>query len=162
MQNKGCNASSLVLHDTRSTSLAMHASPIMFTNSHTWKRRYYGHQELVTGIATLHNPKGYASCSWDTTVNIWHKHTVDEALARQHQKLLKCHEDFLNPRADKAISEFEKKFPKFIPASLNVRSIHPDRTERHCERTMLVRSPQPFVESQRRCLKACLLCRSQQ
>jgi hypothetical protein len=83
--------------------------------------RYYGHQEVITGIAKLHNPKGYASCSWDTTLMIWNHHTVDDALARQHQKHLKCHEDFLNPRAGRHVSEFEKKYPKFIPNSLNVR-----------------------------------------
>ena len=86
--------------------------------------RYSGHTELVTSVVPLCTPKGYASCSWDKSVVVWHGHVVDPATARHHSKLLHCPQDFFNELhgSTKTISEFEKKNPKFIPASLNVRT----------------------------------------
>ena len=84
--------------------------------------RYQGHTELITSVVPVHHPKGYASCSWDKSVNLWHPHVVDPSTARHHAKLLQCPQDFFNELhgPPQAISEFEKKNPKFIPASLNV------------------------------------------
>lgn len=86
--------------------------------------RYSGHTELVTSIVPLRNPAGYASCSWDKSVSIWHGHIVDAATDRHHSKLLHCPQDFFDELhgSTPTISEFEKKNPKFIPASLNVRT----------------------------------------
>lgn len=86
--------------------------------------RYLGHTELVTAVVPVRNPKGYASCSWDKSVSLWNGYELDPITARHHSKLLQCPQDFFNELhgSTKTMSEFEKKNPKFIPASLNVRT----------------------------------------
>lgn len=102
--------------------------------------RYSGHTELVTSVVPLCTPKGYASCSWDKSVVVWHGHIVDPATARHHSKLLHCPQDFFNELhgSNKTISEFEKKNPKFIPASLNEPAVSQDVLDRTIAKNSVV------------------------